>query len=92
MYAKSWERLSPLAFLIVLLTTAFISGQSNQQEVSLNEALELALQNHQGLLASMYEVQGSGHLIEQSSKRLNPTFVFQTENWRFTGDPGFNPQ
>jgi cobalt-zinc-cadmium efflux system outer membrane protein len=60
-------------------------------ELTLTQAVERALAGRAALQAASAAVTGAGGLVRQAGLRPNPSLNFQTENWRFTGSPGFQP-
>jgi len=74
---------------IFLVVTPALSGQEIPEKLDLKTALKLGLENHPALAAAAAAVSGTEGLVRQSSTRPNPSFVAQSENWRFYGDPSF---
>ncbi len=68
-----------------------VSAQTLPSVLLVNQAIEIALQRHGEIEASQAAIDGSQGAIRQASYSPNPTVHFQTENWRFTGTPGFSP-
>ena len=60
-------------------------------ELTLAQAVERALARHAALEAAAAGVQGVQSLVRQAGLRPNPALSFQSENWRFSGSPGFQP-
>jgi cobalt-zinc-cadmium efflux system outer membrane protein len=60
-------------------------------ELTLPLAVERALAGRATLQAANAAVTGAGGLVRQAGLRPNPSLNFQSENWRFTGTPGFQP-
>jgi cobalt-zinc-cadmium efflux system outer membrane protein len=52
--------------------------------LTFEQAWRMALENRQGLQAARLAVNRQDALVRQSRVRPNPSFAFQTENWRFT--------
>ncbi len=58
-------------------------------ELTLEQAISRALDNHPALAAASLRIGGSKSLIRQARARPNPVLDVSTENWRFYGTPGF---
>lgn len=59
--------------------------------LTLTKALELANAQNPEILAAEAKAKGSEGLVRQAGLRPNPSFTFQSENWRFSGTPSFLP-
>lgn len=83
------------ALLLVSFLGVHLSRAQNLQPaatpvLTIDEAVEIALREHPALPTSEARVRASEGLLKQGSLRPNPTLFLQTENWRFTGEPGFD--
>ncbi len=78
---------------LVLLTLAFnpAPAQTLPAVLSLDQALDTALSRHGEMEAAQAAVDATQGALRQAGYSPNPTLHFQTENWRFTGTPGFSP-
>ncbi len=80
--------------LFCILILAIFSGQAMAQsgsEWTLEQCLSAAMSKHRGIQAAATHLSGVEGLKLQATLRPNPEAILQTENWRFTGDPGFRP-
>jgi cobalt-zinc-cadmium efflux system outer membrane protein len=68
-----------------------LPAQTLPSVLSLEKAIETALSRHGEVEAAQAAVDASQGALRQAGYAPNPTFHFQTENWRFTGTPGFSP-
>ena len=75
-----------LLFLVPIGTAA---GAEMGESLTLDKAVEQALSHHQAIQAAKARVTGTEGLRLQAGFRPNPELFLQTENWRFTGVPGF---
>ncbi|UCF37092.1 MAG: TolC family protein [Acidobacteriota bacterium] len=90
-------RFVPLQEIVFLFAISFLASTSAYpaadtlpDEVALETALRIAREGHPSLLVAERSVSGSRHLIDQGALRRNPSFSFQMENVRFTGDPSLD--
>jgi cobalt-zinc-cadmium efflux system outer membrane protein len=67
-----------------------LQGQAIPNPLQLEQAVEIALSRHNGLGAADAAVEARAGAIRQAGLSPNPVFSFQTENWRFYGNPGFS--
>ena len=75
--------------LLFLFFIATAGGAEMGELLTLDKAVEQALTHHQAIQAAKARVTGTEGLRLQAGFRPNPELFLQTENWRFTGDPGF---
>ena len=75
------DLMKPLLLLLAVLGTA-----SGQTELSLSDAVHQALAAHPLLEVGAQQIAASEALRRQAGLRPNPTFVFQQENIRFSGN------
>lgn len=61
------------------------------KQLTLETAVAEALASHQLIQAAGAHLSGIEGLRLQAGFRPNPQVFLQTENWRFTGEPGFEP-
>lgn len=62
-----------------------------QEDLSVRAAVEMALRSHPLLQAGTNRVAAAQGFRLQSALRPNPRAVFQTENWRWWGNPSIRP-
>jgi cobalt-zinc-cadmium efflux system outer membrane protein len=76
------------------VTLAFLapaaSAQALPSPLSEQAAVEIALARRNELAAAKHAIAVSAGAVSQAGLRQNPTLSVQTENWRFTGEPGFS--
>jgi outer membrane protein, heavy metal efflux system len=60
-------------------------------EWTIEQCVNTALSKHHGLQAAGVHLAGMEGLKMQAALRPNPEIIVQTENWRFTGSPSFQP-
>jgi cobalt-zinc-cadmium efflux system outer membrane protein len=78
------------AFAALLWILGAAAAQA--QDLTLRQALDLALRSHPILLAGQEKIQVAAGLKLQSGLRPNPRFIFQQENWRVDrATPLFRP-
>jgi len=83
-----------LLLLLVTLGAAFPAAaqpQSVPRTLSLDQAVEIALRSHAGVEDAEAGVEARAGALRQAALSPNPIFSVQTENWRFSGTPGFTP-
>jgi cobalt-zinc-cadmium efflux system outer membrane protein len=76
---------------VLTLTLSLAPAQTLPSVLSLDQAIEMALQGHGEVEAAQAAVDATQGALRQAGYAPNPTLHFQTENWRFTGTPGFSP-
>jgi outer membrane protein, heavy metal efflux system len=84
-------RNSSLRLVILALFCGRVSAQSAGGDWSVEQCVQIALSRHQAIQAAITHLGGMDGLRTQAASRPNPEIVFQTENWRFNGTPGFRP-
>ena len=77
-----------LVFLFVFASS--VGGQAIPERLTLASAVEAALAQHGDIEAARQSVMARQGAERQAGLSPNPTVYFQTENWRFTGNPGFS--
>lgn len=77
--------------LVALASLAFgLRAETIPEELGLNQAIEIALSNHDDLEAARAAIAARAGSTVQAGTSPNPLFTLQTENWRFHGDPAFS--
>jgi len=85
-----------IASVIVWLVASSWGGQTGfaqdrlPEQLDLRQAVELALKQHPTLAVAEAQVEAIEGTRQQSATRPNPSFVFQTEGWRFWDQPTFD--
>lgn len=85
-----------IASCIFWLVATMCSGQTGfsqvpfPDELSLEQAVELALKLNPALDAVQAQIDAIEGTRQQSATRPNPSFLFQTEGWRFWEQPEFD--
>ncbi|MDE0100775.1 MAG: TolC family protein [Bryobacterales bacterium] len=67
-----------------------LRAETIPEELGLNQAIEIALSNHDDLEAARAAIAARAGSTLQAGTSPNPVFTLQTENWRFHGDPAFS--
>lgn len=80
---KSW-------LLLAVLSSAALAAQTLPSPLSEQAAVEIALARRNELAAAKHAIAVSAGAVSQAGLRQNPTLSIQSENWRFTGEPGFS--
>ncbi len=80
------------AVLAALAGALALAAQTVPPELTLDAAVELALAHRHELAAAEAAVRVREGLEAQAALRPNPTFTFQSENWRGWQTPGFSPR
>lgn len=82
-----------VSLLIVALAGGLVleSIAANPAELTLVQAWELARQHRSVEAIGDAAVSREAGYVRQGGVRPNPTFSFQTENWRFSGRQDFSP-
>jgi len=88
------DALRPISTVIIslVLVVSWCSvplAQEFPTRLSMNHALEIAVQNHPTLRASAAGVKAFAGSLKQAGLLPNPLFTFQSENWRWGGNPPF---
>ena len=78
--------------LAIFAWTGALAAQAIPPELTLEAAVELALAQRQELAAADAAVRARKGAEIQAGLRPNPSFSFQSENWRGWQDPGFSPR
>ena len=76
--------------LLAALSSATLAAQTLPSPLSEQAAVEIALARRSELAAAKHAIAVSAGAVSQAGVRQNPTLSIQTENWRFTGEPGFS--
>jgi outer membrane protein, heavy metal efflux system len=84
-------QLTRLVIMILCAAGARAQQPSVPADLSLAQAVDLALAGHPSIQAASARIRGTAGLQTQAGLRRNPELFVQTENWRFAGDPGFRP-
>ncbi len=71
--------------------TLGLQAQPVHDVLDLDEAIEIALARHGSLDAARAAVEARAGSTRQAGRSPNPVFTLQTENWRFYGEPAFQP-
>lgn len=74
--------------LVWFLSYFLLAVQS--PDLSLDDAVRIAESRHAGIAAAAARVESREGLLYQARLRPNPAINFQTENWRFYGDPSLD--
>jgi cobalt-zinc-cadmium efflux system outer membrane protein len=77
-------------WILLFLQGFYLAGQF-PPSLTLQQAIDLALEQHPEIRAAEAKAKGSEGLIVQAGLRPNPSFTFQSENWRFGDTPAFHP-
>jgi len=78
------------AGVFLLLSVPCAQGQTLPAVLALDEAIRIALERHGNVEAADAAVDAYQGAIKQAGYSPNPTLHLQTENWRFSGTPGFS--
>src|SRR5690606_26344497 len=78
---------SELMFLRAIIPFLMVAAAFGQQSLSLDGAVQRALENHPELAAAANRVEAQQGLRLQAGKTYNPTFNFQWENLRTWQQP-----
>ena len=70
--------------------TLGLRAQHLPEALDLDQAIEIALSRHGDLDAARAAIEARAGSTRQAGLLPNPVFSFQTENWRFHGQPGFS--
>jgi cobalt-zinc-cadmium efflux system outer membrane protein len=79
-----WQALS------LFFCVSAAAGQTLPSPLSEQAAVEIALTRRNELAAAKHAIAVSAGAVTQAGLRQNPMFSVQTENWRFSGEPGFS--
>jgi outer membrane protein, heavy metal efflux system len=74
---------------LILLAGVVTAAAEIPAELTLSQAVDLALAQNASLAAASAGVASTMHLERQAGYRPNPAFALQSENWRWTGEPPF---
>ncbi|MEZ5394330.1 MAG: TolC family protein [Bryobacterales bacterium] len=88
----AWNHAAARAALAIVAAFGAGRAQSIPQKLTLDAAVELALAQRQELEAADASVRARLGAEEQASRRPNPVFQIQTENWRAWQQPTFSPR
>ncbi|MEW6126003.1 MAG: TolC family protein [Acidobacteriota bacterium] len=66
-----------------------LSTNPSAPTLTLSQCLSQALTKHPALAAVRSRIEGAEQFRQFAAARLNPSITFQSENWRFTGEPPF---
>ena len=80
------------AVLAIFAGAVTSAAQTIPPKLTLEAAVELALAQRQELAAAEAAVRARQGAEVQAALRPNPSFSFQSENWRGWQDPGFSPR
>ena len=84
-----WNRISP-GLLAGLLAIGAAQGQAPGRELTLSEAIRVALERRAELDVARAGVAAASGALRQADVGPNPVLSLQTEDWRFHGTPAFS--
>ena len=70
--------------------TLSLRAQQLPKTLGLDQAIQIAFSRHGDLAAARAAIEARAGSTRQAGEYPNPVFSFQTENWRFYGNPGFS--
>jgi len=81
---------SPRLLCLALAVVALAGAQTVPKTLTLPQAIDIALSQRAELEAAREVISATVGAEGQAGRSPNPTFSFQTENWRFHGTPTFS--
>jgi outer membrane protein, heavy metal efflux system len=92
---KEFQLLTLGGICALILFWAELAAQLHAEDIpatlTLPIALDLANAQHPEIRAANAKAKGSEGLVRQAGLKPNPSITFQSENWRFSGNPSFVP-